>query len=157
MIREKELKMLGFFRNNSRTSLTKMSRLTKIPVSTIFDKLKEFEKNSLIRKHTSLLDFKKLGYDIRTQILVTANKDTRNQLQNFLIKHPKVNTVFRINNGFDFLIEAIFKNMNDLDDFTKNLDEHNPKEKKEFFIMEDIKREEFMAYKDNLGMQLELN
>ena len=154
MIREKELKMLGFFRNNSRTSLTKMSRLTKIPVSTIFDKLKEFEKNSLIRKHTSLIDFKKLGYDIRTQILLTASKDTRSQLQKFLIGHPKVNTVFRINNGFDFLIEAIFKNMNDLDTFTKTLDEYNPKEKKEFFIMEDIKREEFMAYKDNLGMQM---
>jgi len=154
MLKEKEIKMLGFFRNNSRTSLTKLSKLTKIPVSTIFDKLKEYESIKLIRKHTALLDFKKLGYDIRTQILITADRTSREDLQKFLLKHKKINTIFRINNGYDFLIEAIFKNMEELDTFTKSLEVFNLKEKKEFFIMEDIKREEFMTIKDNIGIQM---
>jgi len=44
--------------------------------------------------------------------------------------------------------------MHELDDFTKTLDGFNPKEKKEFFVMEDIKREEFMSNKYNLGIQM---
>jgi len=154
MLKDKELKLLSFFRNNSRTSLTRMSRLTKIPVSTIFDKLKEYEASDLIRKHTSLLDFKKLGYDIKTQLLINSGKDSRDSLQKFLVQHPKVNTVFRINNGYDFLVEAIFRNMKELDDFTRTLDEYNPTEKKEFFVMEDIKREEFLSNRANLGIQM---
>ena len=151
-LKEKEIQMLGRFRNNSRMSLTKLSKETHIPVSTLFDKLKEYESNNIIKKHTSLLDFKKLGYDVKTQMLITADKDTRDDLQKFLVQNPKVNSVFRINNGFDFLIEGIFRNMNELDDFAKSLDALNPKEKKEFFVMEDIKREEFFCYKENLGI-----
>lgn len=153
MLREKDLKMLSHFRKNARTSLTKMSRLTRIPVSTIFDKLKEYEKQKLIMKHTALLNFKSLGFDVRTQILVTTDTDNKEDLQKFLVMHPKTNTVFRINNGYDFLIEAVFRNMEELDEFTKQLDEFELIEKKEFFVMEDIKREEFLTYKDNLGIQ----
>lgn len=154
MIREKELKLLSFFRNNSRTSLTKMSREANMPVSTIFDKLKEYEKNDLIKKHTSLIDFKKLGFDVKSQMLVSSSKEDRNKIQEFLIKHPKVNTVFRINNGYDFLIEAIFRNMMELDEFTKQLEQFKIIEKKEYFVMEDIKREEFLTNRQNLGIQL---
>ena len=152
MLKDKEILMLSHFRNNSRISLTKLSKLTKIPVSTIFDKLKDYERKNLIKKHTSLIDFRKLGYEIRTQILITAEKEKRDPLQNFLVNHPRINTVYRINNGFDFLTEAIFRNMNELDEFMISLDEYNPKQKKEFFIMEDIKREEFMTHKENLGI-----
>jgi len=153
MLKERDLNVISHFRQNSRTSLTKLSRLTKIPVSTIFDKLKEYEKKNIIMKHTSLIDFKTLGYDIRTQMLLTAQKDSRGELQKFLVMHPRVNTVFRINNGYDFLVEAIFKDMNELDKFSKEIEDFNPKEKKEFFIMEDVKREEFMSFKENLGIQ----
>ena len=152
MVREKELKLLSFFRNNSRTSLTKMSRDAKMPVSTIFDKLKEYESNNLIKKHTSIIDFKKLGFDVKSQMLISSSKDDRNKIQDFLIKHPKVNTVFRINNGYDFLIEAIFRNMMELDEFSKQLEQFKILEKKEYFVMEDIKREEFLTNRHNLGV-----
>ena len=152
-IKERDIKMISHFRNNARQSLTNLSKMTKIPVSTIFDKLKEYEENSLIKKHTSLLDFKKLGYDIRTQILLTAGTEGREKLQKFLMMHPRVNTIYRINNGFDFLIEGIFRNMTELDSFGAELDAQKPLDKKEFFIMEEMKREEFLSYKENLGIQ----
>jgi Lrp/AsnC family transcriptional regulator, leucine-responsive regulatory protein len=152
-MQEKELLLISRFRENSRTSLTKLSRLTKIPVSTLFDKIKEYEKTNLIRKHTALIDFKMLGYNVKTQILVMAKKENKEELQKFLMRHPKINTVFRINNGYDYLAEAIFKDLEELDEFTRKLEEYEPIEKKEFFVMEDIKREEFLSHKENLGIQ----
>ncbi len=145
MLKEKEILILGHFRNDARISLTRLSKMTKVPVSTIFDKIKEYKRTNLIKKYTSLIDFKKLGYEIRTQMLVSANKDSREELQKFFINHPRVNNVFRINNGFDFLVESIFRDMQELDEFTRAMDEFGPIQKKEFFVMEDIKREEFLG------------
>ncbi len=152
-MQEKEILLISKFRENSRTSLTKLSRQTKIPVSTLFDKIKEYEKNKLIRKHTALIDFKQLGYHVKTQILLTAKKERKEELHKFLLRHPRINTFFRINNGYDYLAEAIFKDLEELDEFNRKLEEHEPQEKKEFFVMEDIKREEFLSHKENLGVQ----
>lgn len=152
MLKEKEFLILGHFRNDARISLTKLSKLTKVPVSTIFDKIKEYKRTNLIRKYTSLLDFKKLGYEIRTQVLISSAKETKDALQKFLVNHPRVNNVFRINNGYDFLIEAIFRDMQELDFFTRELEEFNPVQRKEFFVMEDIKREEFLGISPIIGI-----
>lgn len=149
MLREKELLLLSHFRSDARISLTKLSRLTKIPVSTIFDKLKEYESSKLIRKSTAIVDFRKLGFEIRNQILIGVSRDKKDVLQKFLVSHPKVNTIYRINNGFDFLIETIFKNMHEMDDFMRTLEEFEPLQKKEFFIMEDLKREAFLSGMEN--------
>ncbi|MGV8169561.1 MAG: Lrp/AsnC family transcriptional regulator [Candidatus Nanoarchaeia archaeon] len=152
MQREKELLILSYFRNDARISLTKLSKMTRMPVSTIFDKLREYKQSKVIKKHTSLLDFRKLGYEIRTQILISSGKDTREQLQKFLVQHPKINNVFRINNGFDFLVESIFRNMEELDEFMRALEEFSPLQRKEFFVMEDLKREEFLVNSSAIGL-----
>ncbi len=151
-MKEKDLRVLGHFRNNSRTSLTKLSRDTNVPVSTIYDKLKEYEKNNLISKHTSLIDFKQLGYNVRAKILIRAHKDKKDSLQRFLVKHKNVNNVFRISNGYDFLIETIFRGLEELDKFTRQLEDFDFQEKQEFFVMEDLKREEFLTYRKNLNV-----
>jgi DNA-binding Lrp family transcriptional regulator len=153
MLKEKEMLLLNHFRNDARISLTKLSKLTKMPVSTIYDKLKDYETRKLIKKSTAILDFKKLGYDIRNQILITANKERREELQKFLMNNAKVNTIYRINNGYDFLIETVFKNMNEMDEFITKLDTYEPIQKKEFFIMEDLKREEFLSTKNPEAMK----
>lgn len=151
-MKEKDLKVLGHFRNNSRTSLTKMSRDTKVPVSTIFDRLKEYEKSNLIKKHTSLIDFKKLGFNVRAQILIAVNRSNQEDIKEFLCKNININNVLRISNGFDFLVEAIFKSLEELDRFSRKLDEFELKEKQEFFVMEDLKREEFLCYNKALNI-----
>lgn len=151
-MKEKDLKVLGHFRRNSRISLTKMSRDTKVPVSTIFDRLKEYEKSNLIKKHTSLIDFKKLGFNVRAQILIASNRHSQENIKEFLCKNQNINNVFRISNGFDFLVEAIFKSLDELDKFSRKLDEFELKEKQEFFVMEDLKREEFLCYNKALNL-----
>jgi len=152
MLKEKEMLILSHFRTDARISLTKLSKITKVPVRTIFDKIKEYKKLNIIRKYTSLIDFKKLGYEIGTQILLSAGKDSRESLQKFLVQHPRVNNVFRINNGFDFLIESLFRDMQELDEFMRSLEDFGPMQKKEFFVMEDLKREEFLGNDIVLGI-----
>lgn len=141
---KKDLLLMTFLRNNARENLTKISRLTAIPVSTIFDRLKEFEKE-LIKKHTTLIDFKKIGFDIKVNMLIKVTKEQKNSLKDFLTKNENINSVFKVNNGFDFLIEAIFRDMNDLQRFIEMLERFDIENRQEIFILEDIKREGFLS------------
>jgi DNA-binding Lrp family transcriptional regulator len=140
----RDITLMMFFRRNARENLTQISRLTHIPVSTIFDKLREFEKD-LIQKHTTLIDFRRLGFDIRINALFKVPKDTREEFKEFLMTNEYVNSIFRINNGYDYMVEAIFRDMSDMQKFTEMLDRFRIESKQEFFILEDLKRESFLT------------
>lgn len=142
---KKELQIISYLRLNARNNLTKISRATGIPVSTIFDKIKSSYEARIIIKHTTLLDFSKLGYSLRVNMILRANSSNKEDLKRFLLKNGSVNSIYKINNGYDFLVELVFKDLNELQGFSEKIDEFKVKDKKEFFILEDLKREAFLA------------
>lgn len=148
---QKDVMLVSYFRNNARENLTKISKWTRVPVSTIFDRLKEYEKE-IITKHTALVDFRKLGFDVKINLLVKVAKDSKESFREFLMKNQNINSVFRVNNGFDFLVEGIFKDMSDLETFTESLDRFDIEARQEMFVLEDIKREEFLADKVHVDL-----
>ncbi len=143
MYTKRDLYLLAFFRENARKSLTKISKETNIPVSTIFDRLKNYEK-SLIKKHTCLIDFKKLGFEIRVGMLIKSNKEKRPELEGFLINHQRINNLFRITGMYDYFLEALFRDMRELQEFNEKLEDYGIERKKDLFIIEEVKREAFI-------------
>ncbi len=152
-MQEKDLLLLTHFRKNAREQLTKISKRTNIPVSTIFDKLKNYE-NKVINKHTCLLNFKGLGYDVRAHLLFKVEKERRVENLNFLTKHESTNNIYRINNGYDYLVEAVFENLSALQDFYDEAEEYGIRQRQEHFVLEDLQRETFLNGKieDKLRM-----
>jgi len=148
---KRDMLLMTFFRKNARENLTNISKSTQIPISTIFDKLHGFEKE-IIQKHTALINFKKLGFDIRINILFKVSKESREDFKKFLMGNEHINSVFRVNNGYDYMIEAIFKDMSDLQNFTELLDRFKIEAKQELFVLEDLKRESFLS--EEIHMQL---
>lgn len=144
-LKGKERLLLSHFRRNARASLTAISRRTRVPVSTIFDKLKHYEQ-SFIKKHATLIDFSKLGFLTRANVLLKVAVEHRPLVKEFLMKHDHVNSLFKVNNGFDFLAELVFQHIKDLEDFLEMLEsKYQVLDKNVFYIIEDICREEFMA------------
>ena len=152
MLTKKDLLILTQLRNNSRETLTKISKNTGVPISTIFDKIKCYQ-SSLIKKHTTLIDFSRLGFNARVNIMVKVDREKREEARKFLLLHQNINSVYKVSNGFDFLIEGIFKNVKDVEDFIDFLSGKFKMEKTEvYYIIEDIKREEFMNNKELLDL-----
>lgn len=142
---QKDLKILAYLRQNARMPLTDMSRKTHIPVSTIFDRLKANENNLIIR-HTSLIDFAKLGYNVRANIYFKVDREHKEAFKEFLIKHQLVNSVYKINNGYDFMIEGIFRQIKEMEEFIEQAEsKFKVLDEKSFFIIEDLKKEAFMS------------
>ena len=138
----KILKLLMHLRENSRETLTSISKKTNIPISTLFDMLKELDGN-IILKNTVLLNFSKLGYHTRAQVLLKVNKEQRDSLRKHLECYNNVNTIYKVNNGWDFMIETVHGNVKELDEFLESLDKYNLENKNIYYLIEEVKKEKF--------------
>lgn len=144
-MKDKHLKILACLRKDARMALTKMSREIRVPVSTIFDNLKASE-DDLITKHTSLLNFGKLGYNARANIMIKVNRADKEALGNFLTTHESINSAFKVTNGYDFLVEGIFRNIKELEEFKEEVEsQYKVEDTQTMYIVDDIKREDFLA------------
>jgi len=145
MLQKNELKIVAHLRDDARKSLTKISRETGIPVSTIFEKLKGNTARKIITRNTCLLDFSKVGMNTRAKIALKTVPDHRRPMRDFLEKNLHVNSLFKINNGYDYLIDVIFANLKDLEEFLELLeDKFKIRTKHVFYVIEEIVREQFM-------------
>jgi len=144
MLSQKETKLLNALRSNARFTLKELSTATKLPISTVYEKIKRYEKN-FIKRHSTILDFQKLGYGFRASYLLRTHKDSKEACKAFLQGCSQVNTLLVINNGYDFFVDVVFKNLIELQTFNETLEQYNIEEKKEFFVIEDAKTEGFLA------------
>jgi len=140
---QKDMLIIAHLRENSRKKLTQISRKTDISISTIFERMR---KNDIIKKYTTILNFNKMGFMARTQIILKVHKNQRIELQKFLLKHESVNSMYKINNGYDFLVDGIFRHLKDAEDFVEILEDNfKIKSVKVFYIIDELKEEEFMS------------
>lgn len=141
MLSHKDIKVLRELRQNARSRLTEISKRTNIPVSTIHDKLKS-RYDGIIMKMTCLVDFRQMGYTARAFVTLKVDKKDRDALRGYLEGNPNVNNIFKINNGYDFMVEGVFRFLQDFEDFSEELDEKfSIKEKQMYYVIEDVKRE----------------
>lgn len=144
-MRPTDMKILQHIRRNARMNLTTLSRKTGIPISTIFDRLRA-QQGGLITRFTALVDFGKLGYPIRAKVFLKVDAQHRAQLRAYLSVHERVNSLWRINNGFDFLAECLFTNIREVEEFLEAVEMKFPiLDKHVYHVIEDVVREKVMA------------
>jgi DNA-binding Lrp family transcriptional regulator len=152
MINKKDLLLLSYLRQDGRMTLTKMSRKTHIPISTIFDKLRAHQ-GGLIRRLSAILDFPKLGFHTKAYVMMKIHKKDKEGVRSYLLNNQHVNTLYKINNGYDFLAECIFKSINQLEYFLDVLeDKFSIKSKNVYYVIDDLKQESFLSDPNMIDM-----
>ena len=142
---EKDLLLVANLRQNARISLTKLSRVSGMPVSTIFQKVKKHF-NGKILKHVALVDFSAFGFNLKAYLLLKVKKDQKDDLLKKLGSCVNINNLFKINNSWDVLAECIFKDLNSLESFVEDIEENFTVRAKEVhYVLADLKREAFLA------------
>lgn len=141
----KDEMFLAHLRRNSRATLTEISKHTDIPISTLYDRLHVLQAE-VIKKHTSIIDFTQLGYGCRASIVLKVRKEIREKMKEYLRKHQCVNSLLKINNGYDFMVEGVFVNVKALEEMLDELEQRfEILEKHVYYVIEDISRENFLA------------
>jgi DNA-binding Lrp family transcriptional regulator len=142
-VTSKDLTILNELRANSRSSLTDISKRTHIPISTLYTKLVRFS-GGVISRHTSLLNFRALGY--HTVALMFLQCSSPEELKKALTCSPQVNSVFKLNSEYQFMVEGIFEHIADVDAFLEKLEAKcGPLGRKLFYVVEEFQREGFLA------------
>jgi DNA-binding Lrp family transcriptional regulator len=142
-IAKKDIALLKLLRENSRLTLTQISRKTKIPISTLYDRLRLLEKNKVVR-HTTLVDFSKFGFTTKVHFLFKAPSNMRKPLQSFLEEHSCINSIYETADEFSLFAEGIFKNMSSAQQFKNMLESKFMNiESKSRFIVRNLKQESF--------------
>ncbi len=145
MLKRTDMQVLLALRQDARRSLTMISRQTHIPISTIFERLKQLNK-TIIRKNAALVDFGKLGFQGHANVLLKIEPEQRKACGSFLAKHQNVNSAYKVNNGFDYLIDVIFPTLKDVEDFLEELElHHGVKSSATHYVVDEIVRESFLS------------
>lgn len=144
-MKKKELLLMSYLRQNSRMSLTNLSKKTGIPISSIFDKLKRRYGNVIMR-HVSLLDFEQLGFSIKVHMLIKVSNKDKDVCRETLEKLFNINNLYKVNNGYDFLFEALFRNLRELQQFNDALEKKfTIKKQQAHFIIDELRVQNFMS------------
>ena len=152
MLSKKEMVILSCLRQDARQTLTTLSKKTNIPISTIYEKLKSYNKG-LIKKNACLVDFGKLGFNTRAQILIKVDKKDRDSLRDYLKSNFNVNSIFKVSNGYDFMVDGVFRHIRDLEEFNESLEERfNVKRNEYYFVIDELKKEAFMDSAEDIEL-----
>ncbi len=144
MIQKQDIKLLACLRENARDTITHISKKTQIPISTVYERIKR-HKETTIQRFSTLLDFTKFGYMVKAIILFKIYKTDKKRIKEFFMLDPNVNSMYKVNNGYDYMIEVVFRTIKDMEEFLENLDEeYKIKHKEVHYLIDDLKREAFV-------------
>ena len=140
IIQTKYSDIIGFLRSNSREKITNISKILNQADTTTYDRLKVIN-SKYIKKYTALIDYNNLGF-IRVKILLNTRDKT--DVTDFIHNNLKINSAFKLKGNYDFLLDCIFENEDDLEVFTKSLDKLPIISRQVFVVTNEIKVEDFL-------------
>ncbi|MBT5022980.1 winged helix-turn-helix transcriptional regulator [Candidatus Woesearchaeota archaeon] len=138
---EKSIQILSHLRGDARKNLSVIGRELNMPISTIHDKVKRFEKEA-VKKFTALIDFQKLGLNSVHMIIKCGTQKER--VKEYLVHNQNINSIYELNSGYDFLLEVVFKELKELDHMITMLKQYDIRNIEEFVTKNEIKREGYL-------------
>ncbi len=121
---EKDSAIIAILKENAKLSTQQISRRTRIPITTVHNRIKKLEKQGIIKGYTVILDNKKIGKPLAAFILVTADykelkelKMSQYELARQLLKNPAVESSAMITGAADIIIKLRVGGIDELNEF----------------------------------------
>lgn len=120
---EKDFKILQELQKDCKKTLKQLSKITKIPITTIYDRVRRMEKDGLITKYSAILDHKKLNFPITAFILVSTVKDEETNEDTIIDEVSRflnVQESHLISGEWDLVLKMRAKSVDEIGDFVLN-------------------------------------
>lgn len=90
---EKDYKILEVLKNHSNWGTNQISKKTKVPITTVHNRIKKLKGLGIIKNFTINIDYEKLGKPIKAYVLITANQDKTHTQEKIAQKIKSVENV----------------------------------------------------------------
>jgi len=121
---QKDKTILEILKENSKLTTHKIFKKTRIPITTIHNRIKKLEKEGIIKNYTINLNHKKLGKAIESYILVNViytlpdgSKIKQEEVAKNIKKLEGVEKVNIMTGGTDIIVNVRVKDIEELNDF----------------------------------------
>ena len=85
-------------------------------------------------------------------LIIKAKKKDRVSVRDYLAKQVCVNSLFKINNGYDYLADLVCRNVKEVEEFVEALrDNYSLAEVKIYHVIDEIQRETFLSDPMHIG------
>ncbi|MFH2028230.1 MAG: Lrp/AsnC family transcriptional regulator [Nanoarchaeota archaeon] len=106
---------------HSKLSFRDIAKEVKVSVATVMHRVKALEKEGIIKKYTTVVDYEKLGYDVEVMIELEISKGKLFEVERRIATHPNVFAVYDLTGRFDAAVLARFKTRRQMDNFLKHI------------------------------------
>ncbi|MCQ4335498.1 MAG: Lrp/AsnC family transcriptional regulator [Sulfolobaceae archaeon] len=114
-------KLLNELMRNARTSLRRLAEEMRVAPATLHNRIAKLERLGLIKGFTVLVDFQKLGYNLTAVIMIKVNGKYIVEVEKELAKFNNVMAVYDVVGEYDIIVIAKFRQIEELNDFLKEL------------------------------------
>jgi Lrp/AsnC family leucine-responsive transcriptional regulator len=133
---EKDKFLLRELKKDSKRSVQDLSKATKIPSTTVYNRIKTLEEEGIIKQYTVKLDNKRVGkvqafFEIAINPKVSVPE---------LLKKIKAHTdeVYSIAGDYQFLVKATFDDLGGVYSFTAQLQQTNIEKVKTTVVLDEL-------------------
>jgi len=118
---EIDYRILEELLKDSRQSFREIARNVGVATGTVLARIKNMEKEGIIKGYTASLDHEKLGYELTVVVEITVSKGKLLEVDREIAKNPNVCAVYDITGLTDAIVVAKFKTREELSKFTKSI------------------------------------
>ncbi|HLC96250.1 MAG TPA: Lrp/AsnC family transcriptional regulator [Candidatus Nanoarchaeia archaeon] len=118
---DKDKRILNALLRNSKLSLREIAKIADVSVATVMNRVNRLEKEGIIKKYSTILDYEKLGFDVEVLIEIRISKGKLFHVEKEIDHHPNVFAVYDITGEFDAAILARFPGRRQMDAFLKKI------------------------------------
>lgn len=142
-MKQKEKEIVCWLRNGER-NISAIARSLELPISTAADRIKKIKEKYVI-KHSSLLDYNKIGYFVNVFLVIKIDAEQRPQFLDFLKIQNCVNSIYSVDSGYNFLVELVCKDNMELINWIETLRKNFSLEIMQFQVLKTEEKEKFMS------------
>ena len=143
-IDEKDRCIVNVLLSNSRLSYRQIAKKVGLSVVTVLNRIKKLEKEEIIKRYSTIIDYEKLGYDVSVIIQIRISKGKLFDVEQKIATHPNVSIVYDHTGDFDATIIAKFKSRKFMDVFLKKIQTYDFVERTETKLILNTLKEELI-------------
>lgn len=106
---------------DSKLSYRDICKKVKVSVATAMNRVKKLEKEKIIKKYVTIVDYDKIGFDVEVMIEIQISKGKLFEVEKEIATHKNVYAVYDLTGEYDAAILARFRNRKGMDDFLKKI------------------------------------
>jgi Lrp/AsnC family leucine-responsive transcriptional regulator len=117
---EKDSTLLTHMQNNARLTSAELGKLVDLSPSGVQKRLRKLEENGVVERYATMLNRKRLGYDLLVFVKVIIQGHTAKLISEFddaICEMPEVLESHRIIGDADYLLKVVVRDREQLDHF----------------------------------------